>query len=180
MAVSSHSVPNDSLMNIPRPNSHKKSFFTANEHIQYRANKSHIVSLVFTKIWKQTSTSPQTPPPLPPLDILTQSLKYASLCPRLTLTLHASHTWADERGIIFRSSITRLSQQDKETIKQQVKETIKEEKVTTSRDTNESDKDSSTDTSESGISIFKEHVLDPFHFYPNFIFAVWWSIMNVF
>merc|ERR1711892_130771 len=48
-----------------------------------------------------------------------------------------------------RSSITRLSQQDKETIKQQVKETIKEEKVTTSRDTNESDKDSSTDTSES-------------------------------
>merc|ERR1719320_1837365 len=46
-----------------------------------------------------------------------------------------------------RSSITRLSQQDKETIKQQVKETIKEEKVTTSRDTNESDKDSSTDTS---------------------------------
>merc|ERR1719341_2350360 len=46
-----------------------------------------------------------------------------------------------------RSSITRLSQQDKETIKQQVKETIKEEKVATS--TNESDKDSSTDTSES-------------------------------
>merc|ERR1712123_351798 len=65
-----------------------------------------------------------------------------------------------------RSSITRLSQQDKETIKQQVKETIKEEKVTTSRDTNESDKDSSTDTSESddsSLSVAVSPRVDPFH-----------------
>merc|ERR1712123_487896 len=65
-----------------------------------------------------------------------------------------------------RSSITRLSQQDKETIKQQVKETIKEEKVTTSRDTNESDKDSSTDTSESddsSLSVAVSPRVAPFH-----------------
>merc|ERR1712123_384914 len=65
-----------------------------------------------------------------------------------------------------RSSITRLSQQDKETIKQQVKETIKEEKVTTSRDTNESDKDSSTDTPESddsSLSVAVSPRVDPFH-----------------
>merc|ERR1712123_192405 len=65
-----------------------------------------------------------------------------------------------------RSSITRLSQQDKETIKQQVKETIKEEKVTTSSDTNESDKDSSTDTSESddsSLSVAVSPRVDPFH-----------------
>merc|ERR1712106_1070713 len=65
-----------------------------------------------------------------------------------------------------RSSITRLSQQDKETIKQQVKETIKEEKVTTSRDTNGSDKDSSTDTSESddsSLSVAVSPRVDPFH-----------------
>merc|ERR1712123_17882 len=65
-----------------------------------------------------------------------------------------------------RSSITRLSQQDKETIKQQVKETIKEENVTTSRDTNESDKDSSTDTSESddsSLSVAVSPRVDPFH-----------------
>merc|ERR1719186_2242160 len=50
-----------------------------------------------------------------------------------------------------RSSITRLSQQDKihSTKEATVNETIKEEKVAVSRDTNESDKDSSTDTSES-------------------------------
>jgi len=62
---------------------------------------------------------------------------------------NASNNVNNANVVNDRSSITRLSQQDKETIKQQVKETIKEEKVTTSRDTNESDKDSSTDTSES-------------------------------
>jgi len=69
-------------------------------------------------------------------------------------------------AVTDRSSITRLSQQDKETIKQQVKETIKEEKVVTSRDTNESDKDSSTDTSESDDSSLSTAVsprIDPFH-----------------
>eukprot|EP00092_Neocalanus_flemingeri_P058206 GFUD01069320.1.p1 GENE.GFUD01069320.1~~GFUD01069320.1.p1 ORF type:complete len:805 (-),score=205.61 GFUD01069320.1:825-3239(-) len=54
-------------------------------------------------------------------------------------------------AVTDRSSITRLSQQDKihSTKEATVKETIKEEKVATSRDANESDKDSSTDTSES-------------------------------
>merc|ERR1712106_688318 len=54
-------------------------------------------------------------------------------------------------AVTDRSSITRLSQQDKihSTKEATVKETIKEEKVAASRDTNESDKDSSTDTSES-------------------------------
>eukprot|EP00090_Calanus_glacialis_P002840 TRINITY_DN120_c0_g1_i1.p1 TRINITY_DN120_c0_g1~~TRINITY_DN120_c0_g1_i1.p1 ORF type:complete len:902 (-),score=274.25 TRINITY_DN120_c0_g1_i1:836-3541(-) len=67
-------------------------------------------------------------------------------------------------AVTDRSSITRLSQQDKETIKQQVKETIKEEKVATS--TNESDKDSSTDTSESddsSLSVAVSPRVDPFH-----------------
>eukprot|EP00092_Neocalanus_flemingeri_P037854 GFUD01041204.1.p1 GENE.GFUD01041204.1~~GFUD01041204.1.p1 ORF type:complete len:951 (-),score=236.41 GFUD01041204.1:808-3660(-) len=72
-----------------------------------------------------------------------------------------------------RSSITRLSQQDKihSTKEATVKETIKEEKVATSRDANESDKDSSTDTSESDDSSLSESVavaprsvpVDPFH-----------------
>merc|ERR1711892_1087507 len=69
-----------------------------------------------------------------------------------------------------RSSITRLSQQDKihSTKEATVKETIKEEKVAASRDTNESDKDSSTDTSESDDSSLSETVAvaprsDPFH-----------------
>eukprot|EP00092_Neocalanus_flemingeri_P058207 GFUD01069321.1.p1 GENE.GFUD01069321.1~~GFUD01069321.1.p1 ORF type:complete len:842 (-),score=217.80 GFUD01069321.1:825-3350(-) len=76
-------------------------------------------------------------------------------------------------AVTDRSSITRLSQQDKihSTKEATVKETIKEEKVATSRDANESDKDSSTDTSESDDSSLSESVavaprsvpVDPFH-----------------
>jgi len=79
---------------------------------------------------------------------------------------NASNNVNNANVVNDRSSITRLSQQDKETIKQQVKETIKEEKVTTSRDTNESDKDSSTDTSESddsSLSVAVSPRVDPFH-----------------
>jgi len=63
-------------------------------------------------------------------------------------------------AVTDRSSITRLSQQDKihSTKEATVKETIKEEKVAASRDTNESDKDSSTDTSESDDSSLSENV----------------------
>ena len=53
---------------------------------------------------------------------------------------------------VFRSSITRLPTTDKQnnTREATVKETIKEEKGPTNNLDNESDKESSTDTSESG------------------------------
>ena len=57
---------------------------------------------------------------------------------------------------ILRSSITRLPTTDKQnnTREATVKETIKEEKGPTSNLDNESDKESSTDTSESGKGNF--------------------------